>query len=333
MLRKVDSHCHLQLSPLFEVADDAISNCIKSDVTKITVCGTSPGNDWQRIMQLYERYPTLIIPNFGLHPWWIEKHLHDEWEKDLTVAIQNFPLSGVGECGLDKMIKKKVSMDMQEIVLRKHFKIALSHKRTLTLHCVSSWGRLYDVIVSELAMHGIENLNVHLILHSCNKMPQDMIPMFLRVQAHIFFSFSGGNLSEDVLRMAKIIPLDRLLIETDSPDQLPRELQVISNYSTKSNSVCCDQGGSDPAMHPPPSSMSVPPPPPTTCTASATTSTAATDITTDSDSDSHHILQFPFNQPCNVAYMYQKMSDALSVPVTSLCQICERNLMRAFRVT
>ena len=69
-----DSHCHLQLDPLYENASEAIALALQLGVKHMSICGTEPGNDWQKVIALAEAYPDIVIPSFGLHPWWIKEY-------------------------------------------------------------------------------------------------------------------------------------------------------------------------------------------------------------------------------------------------------------------
>jgi len=73
----VDAHCHLQLDPLHTRAasGEARAAAARAHVALAVVCGTCPGSDWDRVQALYEADPSFIRPQFGLHPWWIQRHL------------------------------------------------------------------------------------------------------------------------------------------------------------------------------------------------------------------------------------------------------------------
>ena len=70
----VDSHCHLQLDPLYSRAAEAILTAKSHQIAFAVVCGTCPGEDWNRVKNLYEADPEFVAPQFGLHPWWISRH-------------------------------------------------------------------------------------------------------------------------------------------------------------------------------------------------------------------------------------------------------------------
>lgn len=70
----VDSHCHLQLEPLGAFSESAVDLALEMGVRRIVVCGTEPGEDWRRVLALHQAHPEIVVPNFGLHPWWIKKY-------------------------------------------------------------------------------------------------------------------------------------------------------------------------------------------------------------------------------------------------------------------
>ena len=85
-----DSHCHLQLPPLFENVSEAIALALQLGVKHMAVCGTEPGNDWQKVLALAEGYPDIVIPSFGLHPWWIKQYYPPSQDNSLLKGNLKF---------------------------------------------------------------------------------------------------------------------------------------------------------------------------------------------------------------------------------------------------
>lgn len=172
-----------------------------------------------------------MIPNFGLHPWWIERFLQRQselgcsWQEALERKLQECPNAGVGECGLDKNVKKDASMEIQAEILHEHIRIAGKYHRSVTIHCVAgSWGTLLQILQEECCGEEGKVSPRSIILHSCNGLPLDMLDAFRAIPG-LFFSVSGRVLHEKCLPLLTQLPLDRLLIETDSPDQVPLPLK------------------------------------------------------------------------------------------------------------
>ena len=232
----VDAHCHLQLDPLYARAasGEARAAAARSNVVLAVVCGTCPGSDWARVQELYEAEPSFVRPQFGLHPWWIQRHFNpsspplstsasppDAWVLELEERIASCPAAGVGECGLDKGVAQTVPLDAQEAILEQHVAVAGRHGRPVTIHCVGAWGRLLDSIKR---LHTAHPQVRAFVLHSCNSMPPEMAASFASVP-NVYFSFTGRALGAKETRLAHAVPLDRMLLETDSPDQLPTALR------------------------------------------------------------------------------------------------------------
>lgn len=265
----VDAHCHLQLDPLYSRAEEAILTAKSNTIVFAVVCGTCPGSDWDRVRDLHLTNGDFIMPQFGLHPWWISRHLEtvniqtgsassgssvdelkissdsdslsrdatvSDWEKELDSILSALPMAGVGECGLDSGLKN-VDMSLQAELLRKHMRIAARHNRSVTMHCVGAWAKLLEVLKEmekeitnsmkkSSARESAQHVGVRAyILHSCNSMPPQMVGDFLKIP-NLYFSFSGRALREKQGKLASKIPTDRLLVETDSPDQVPLSLAL-----------------------------------------------------------------------------------------------------------
>ena len=261
----VDAHCHLQLDPLHSRAEEAILTAKSNGIAFAVVCGTCPGSDWDRVRDLHSTNKDFVMPQFGLHPWWISRHFETvnskdsssssadelkvssdaalgrdvavrDWEKELDSILTALPMAGVGECGLDSGLKN-VDMSLQAEILRSHIRIAARHNRSVTMHCVGAWAKLLEVlkemekeITSSMkkssAGESAQLVGVRAyVLHSCNSMPPQMVGDFLKIP-NVYFSFSGRALREKQGKLASKIPTDRLLVETDSPDQVPLSLAL-----------------------------------------------------------------------------------------------------------
>jgi TatD DNase family protein len=256
----VDAHCHLQLDPLYSRSEEAILRARENKIAFAVVCGTCPGDDWDRVRELYVQSPDFIAPQFGLHPWWISRHFDTAtsgssssigretetasegsaalWEEALEQLLVSIPASGVGECGLDNGLKN-VGMGSQVDILRQHIVIAARHNRPVTMHCVGAWAKLLEVLrdveksygsaksdSSESEGKGSDRGRVRAyVLHSCNSLPKQMVADYLKIP-NVYFSFSGRTLTaKKEGNLASRIPMDRILVETDSPDQLPLTLK------------------------------------------------------------------------------------------------------------
>jgi TatD DNase family protein len=211
-----DAHCHLQDPRFRDEIDGIVSACRAREIERVVVNGTRE-SDWESVAALARRFPGWVIPSYGLHPWWSRERSSD-WRIDLEARLAADPGAHLGETGLDRWMKDPDPADQEE-VLRIHLDLAVRYDRALSLHCLRAWGALLDLLRSHpLPSRGF-------LLHSYGG-PSEMVPEFVALGAR--FSFPGAFLASDRARKRlpfEVIPPDRLLIETDAPDQLlPAEL-------------------------------------------------------------------------------------------------------------
>jgi len=207
-----DAHLHLQ-DPRLGDPDPILATLHLLDVDKIVVNGTSPA-DWAAVAGLARLHPNTVIPSFGLHPWRLAPAPPDGWYARLEALLHAHPAAGIGEVGLDRWVEGH-HLPTQIDALRPQIALAAQLDRPLSIHCLRAFGTLLDLLrASHLPARGF-------LLHSYSG-PADLLPSFAELGA--YFSFSGHFLHprKSAQRATfKLVPHDRLLIETDAPDMLP----------------------------------------------------------------------------------------------------------------
>ena len=137
----------------------------------------------------------------------------------LIKFLEDFP-SGVGETGIDGW-KKEFDSELQERVFIDQLQISAERELPISIHGLRRWGRLLEI----LRTHPLPACGF--MLHSDGG-PAEMIPAFAKLGG--YFSFPGFFLApgrEMKLGVFRHVPAERLLIETDAPDQnLPHELDL-----------------------------------------------------------------------------------------------------------
>ena len=204
-----DAHNHLQDDRFAGRQSELLATCEKSGIARMVVNGACEG-DWPEVLKL-ARENKIVLPSFGYHPW----HLHDrtpDWQKNLEKFLDAIP-SAVGEVGLDRW-KLDLPYENQEEIFLAQLRVASERNLPVSIHCLQAWGRLHELLrVHPCPARGF-------VLHSFGG-PPEMIPAFAKLGA--YFSFPGYYLHAQKLRQRetfKKVPPDRLLIETDAPDQL-----------------------------------------------------------------------------------------------------------------
>jgi len=221
MFSFVDAHCHLQDERIRSDAGSLMARAKAKGVCRLVCCGSAE-DDWEAVAALKAQYSCEIIPSFGLHPWYI-KDRSPRWLENLEGFLKRMP-SGVGEIGLDHGLKDFDEQDQREVFLAQ-LALARTYRRPVSIHCRRAW----DVLLNVLKDFG--PLGAGGVIHSYSG-SAEMVPS-LQVYG-LYFSFScsitrSGNTRGR--RALQVVPRDRLLIETDSPDIPPAGLTGLNEPS------------------------------------------------------------------------------------------------------
>jgi TatD DNase family protein len=211
-----DAHNHLQDDRFDGRQAELLAACVRSNVKRMVVNGACE-NDWPQVLALARDNP-VVLPSFGYHPWYLPEATA-EWRQNLEKHLAAVP-SAVGEIGLDRW-KPNLSYDRQEEFFTTQLRLAAERNRPVSIHCLQAWGRMHDLLREH------PRPVCGLVLHSFGG-PPEMIPAFTKLGA--YFSFPGYFLHERKARQRETfrsVPADRLLIETDAPDQLLPEAKIL----------------------------------------------------------------------------------------------------------
>ncbi|HSH95316.1 MAG TPA: TatD family hydrolase [Roseimicrobium sp.] len=209
--RFYDAHNHLQDDRFHGAQAALVGTAKKSGVAKMVVNGSCE-SDWPDVQRLAREHPDLVIPSFGYHPWYLNERTND-WRATLVRFLDSMPSAG-GEIGLDRWMENP-DIPLQEEMFLWQWRLAVERDLPVSVHCLKAWGHLYDLIRAE------PRPACGFLLHSYGG-PVEMVQPLAKLGA--YFSFPGYYLLERKLKQRetfKSIPPDRLLIETDAPDQLP----------------------------------------------------------------------------------------------------------------
>lgn len=220
-----DAHNHLQDEWLTPHLDRLIERLEQEGIAGAIVNGTHP-DDWDAVAALGERIHW-VRTSYGVHPWDCGRRPAD-WREQLEVRLQQDPAAAVGEIGLDRWILDSARPDdprlrdtvraplaEQTQVFREQLALAARHERPVTIHCLQAWGPLLEVLEAQ------PRLPRGFLLHAYGGSAELAKRM---VTLGASFSFNPSFLAERKQRQRdvfKLLPLDRLLVETDAPATPP----------------------------------------------------------------------------------------------------------------
>ncbi|MDN6161407.1 MAG: TatD family hydrolase [Atopostipes sp.] len=202
-----DTHAHLNVEQFEEDEEEVIQRAKDHAVSKMAVVGFDHPTI-KKALELTKNYEG-IYPIVGWHPTEAGSYT-EEIEEMLTDLVEEEEIIALGEMGLDYHWMNDPK-EVQIETFRKQIRLAKKLVLPIVVHNRESTEDIYQVLKEE----GIEEIGG--IMHSFNLSP-DWLEKFLDLGMHI--SFSGVltfKNAPEVRESAKLVPIDKLLIETDAP--------------------------------------------------------------------------------------------------------------------
>ncbi len=208
----LDAHCHLDDERFDGERDAVIERARAAGVTGLVVPGVS-SDRWRRLPELRQRFREVRI-GFGLHP----QALDEMTPVQVTAALADLPhwldqegAVCVGETGLDR--RATPPLEVQIALTRRHLEIAAERGLPVVLHCVAAHGALIELLEAHGPLAGM--------VHAYSGSPE-LVGRYCALGLHLGF---GGAVTWPgavrPLAALRAVPLERLLLETDAPDQTP----------------------------------------------------------------------------------------------------------------
>ena len=221
----IDSHAHLQADAFARDLPGVLARAAEAGVTRILVPGWDLASSRAAVALAGERHGVRLAAAVGIHPHVAAQAAEAEWAAMETLAGERAAVA-VGETGLD-YDRMRSPRDVQLVNLRRHLALALGLGKPLVLHCRSAAGRrdAQDELLGELEGVGIGGSEWRAtfgdrppaILHSFSG-PLEYAEHALELGLAISFSglvFRPGEAAS--AEAARLVPGDRLLVETDAP--------------------------------------------------------------------------------------------------------------------
>ncbi len=218
----IDSHCHLDRIDLTPYQDNFalfVQDAVRNQIEHM-LCISIDLQSYPAMCQLIKDY-SCISATVGVHP-----NVTDIEEPDVDELIhlgQDANIVGIGETGLD-YFRSEGDLDWQQARFRAHIQAARAINKPLIVHSRNAKEDTLKILEQENAGE------VGGVIH-CFTEDWDMAKRAMDLNFHI--SFSGivtFNNAKNIQEVAKRIPEDRFLIETDSPYLAPVPFRGKSNY-------------------------------------------------------------------------------------------------------
>jgi TatD DNase family protein len=204
-----DAHCHYQFA---EVPYQAVEKARELGVGWAMVNGSAP-IDWAEVAGLGQRDARNLC-SFGLHPWDVPT-APVGWATELKNYLEKYPDASIGEMGLDQWVEG-YDLPSQVIAFKAQWDLAVALERPVTIHCIRATGPLMELLRASAP------LARGFLLHSWNG-PRELVPELVKHGAYFSYSAYHFAANKQSVReqFAGVIPLERILIETDAPALCP----------------------------------------------------------------------------------------------------------------
>lgn len=206
-MKGVDTHCHINLKDYSEDFEDVIERIEKRLDFVINIGFDLKSSE--ESLELAEKY-SFIYAAIGVHPNDALTY-NDSIEKQLEEMAKNKKVAAIGEIGLD-YYRDYTPKDVQKNVFRKQLELAEKLKKPVVIHCRDAYEDTINILK--------EYKNINGIFHSYSG-SYDTAKLLID---RFYFSISGPVTFKNARNIKEIVeklPIEKILIETDSPYLTP----------------------------------------------------------------------------------------------------------------
>ena len=206
----IDTHAHIFDAQFDEDRIDVINRLIDAKIKKAVVVGFSKETN---VLALnLAKGHAFLYPTAGLHPSEANEITESDI-LDLEKFINDNKVYAIGECGLDYYWVND-NKEKQKWLFTEQIKLAIKYDLPLIIHCRDAVGDVYEILKEYKG-------KLRFVMH-CYSGSSEMAVEFVKLGGMISLggpvTFKNAKAPKEV---AKIVPLDRLLIETDCPYLAP----------------------------------------------------------------------------------------------------------------
>lgn len=216
-----DSHAHYEDSKFDEDRDELLKSIYEFGVTKYVNIGCNIETS-KKSLQLAEKYE-YIYASVGIHPEEIDKLNYEKDLNEIKKLTVNKKVVAIGEIGLDYYWNSD-NKDLQKHVFLKQIELANELNLPVIIHTRDAIQDTIDIIRKEV-------FKTNAVLHCC---PFNIELIKAGLEKNFYIAFGGTctfKNSKNANEMLKKVPIEKMLIETDSPYLAPEPKRGTRNDS------------------------------------------------------------------------------------------------------
>jgi len=216
----IDSHCHLYYEPYINDIEGLIDDCKKNNINKLLSISVDMRTSQENI-ELAAKYEEVYC-SIGIHPNNVNNSF-EEFKRTMSLFNKNKKVIGIGEAGID-LYRSKNNLSEQIKIFILHIEFCLQNNLPLIVHSRNSEKETIDILSQ------YKNTNLKFILH-CFNGSKEFAKNCLNLNGSLGF---GGILtfknSNELRDLCSEIPINKILLETDSPYLSPHPFRGKSNH-------------------------------------------------------------------------------------------------------
>ena len=208
-----DSHCHLDNIHLYDQLDNVVKRAEYNQVKYLlTICTTI--ESFEKIKSIINKYIN-IYGTFGIHPHESKKYINVDLNYILNEKRKHNKIIGIGETGLDFHYNHS-DKKIQKASFIEHIRAASQLNIPIIIHSRNAEIETYEILRNEM-----KNLNLKVLMH-CFTGSKEFAHKLIDLNCNISVSgiITFGN-STELVDTISSIPMENLLVETDSPYLAP----------------------------------------------------------------------------------------------------------------
>jgi TatD DNase family protein len=208
----VDSHCHLEYKGLVENREAVLARARAAGIGAFLNISTRQ-SEWDQVVGTAAREPD-VFASVGIHPHEADAH-QDLGRAALLEATHHPKVIAIGETGLDYYYDKS-DKEVQKSLFRMHIDVARETQLPLIIHTRDAEDDTHAILDEEMGKGAYPAL-IHCFTASA-EFAEKVLTLGLTISLSGIVTFKNAK---DLQAIAKNIPDDRLLVETDSPFLAP----------------------------------------------------------------------------------------------------------------
>lgn len=210
----VDSHCHLDLIEQKGLAIESVIQNSQENHVKIlqTIC--TKISEIEKILA-YTKLYDFVYASIGIHPCNVSKQAKISAEEIIKICEEHPKIIGIGETGLD-YYHDKSAIELQKSSFLEHIKASQKNNLPTIIHSRDSDSDMMDILESEQ-----KNQKFPALLHcfsSSKELARKALDLGIYISISGIVTFKNATALQEIV---KFLPLEFLLVETDSPYLAP----------------------------------------------------------------------------------------------------------------